>query len=201
MSNAPTPASRPAPRRVVTGHDSGGKAIFASDGAPPVTLTNPSQPGLAFYEIWNTSQSPAKIDIAGADPTIGRAIEVAPPRTGTIIRMVDFAPGDNRGKMSDEEAKKLFATMGLDQASSDHSHARHPLMHRTETIDYGIVLWGEIDLVLDDSEVHLKAGDVVVQRGTIHAWSNRGDTSCRMAFILVDGSYDEVLAGHFGKGH
>lgn len=164
-------------------------------------LTNPDQPGMAFYEIWNTSRSPATIDIAGADPTLGRAIGVAPPRMGTIIRMVDFAPGDNRGRMSDEDARKLFATMGLDQASSDHSRARHPLMHRTETIDYGIVLWGEIDLILDDAEVHLKAGDVVVQRGTIHAWSNRGDAPCRMAFILVDGSYDEALTGHFGHGH
>lgn len=189
------------PRRVVTGHDTGGKAIFASDGAPPVILTNPDQPGMAFYEIWNTAQSPARIDVAGVDPTVGRAIEVAPPRHGTIIRMVDFAPGDNRGKMSDEEARALFATMGLDQASSGHSKARHPLMHRTETIDYGIVLWGEIDLILDESEVHLKAGDVVVQRGTIHAWSNGGDKPCRMAFILVDGSYDAPLAEHFGGGH
>jgi quercetin dioxygenase-like cupin family protein len=63
----------------------------------------------------------------------------------------------------------------------------HPLMHRTDTVDYGIVLSGEIYLVLDKQETLLKAGDVVVQRGTNHAWSNRSDKPCRMAFILVDG--------------
>jgi naringenin degradation protein FdeH len=189
-----------APRRIVTGHDAGGKAIFASDGPPPVTLKDPARPGIAFYEIWNTAQSPARIDVDGKDPTVGRPIDVAPPKTGTIIRMVDFPPGDGRTKMSDAEAKQLFATMGLDQATSGHSSDRHPLMHRTETIDYGIVLWGEITLVLDEDEVHLKAGDVVVQRGTIHAWSNRGEQPCRMAFILIDGAYAEPLAGHFDGG-
>jgi uncharacterized cupin superfamily protein len=66
-------------------------------------------------------------------------------------------------------------------------------MHRTETIDYGIVLEGEIWLVLDDSEVLAKAGDVIVQRGTDHAWANRSDKVCRVAFILVDGKFTDEL--------
>jgi quercetin dioxygenase-like cupin family protein len=71
-------------------------------------------------------------------------------------------------------------------------HSASP-MHRTESIDYGIVLAGEVQLVLDDSEVHLKPGDVVVQRGTDHAWENRTDEVARMAFILVDGVFAPEL--------
>ena len=84
--------------------------------------------------------------------------------------------------------------MGLARNAEHHKAGRHPLMHRTESIDYGIVLSGEIVLLLDDSEVHLKQGDVVVQRGTIHAWTNRTDTICRMAFILTDGRFAPDLA-------
>jgi uncharacterized cupin superfamily protein len=68
-----------------------------------------------------------------------------------------------------------------------------PFMHRTETIDYGLVLEGEIFLLLDDSEAHLRAGDVVIQRGTLHAWENRSDRLARMAFVLVDGAFSEEV--------
>ena len=68
------------------------------------------------------------------------------------------------------------------------------MMHRTETIDYAIVLSGEIDMVLDETDVHLSEGDVVVQCGTNHAWVNRSSQPCRIAFILIDGKFDpEVL--------
>ena len=75
---------------------------------------------------------------------------------------------------------------------------RHPFMHRTESADYGIVLAGEVTLVLDEEEVQLRAGDIVVQRGTIHAWANRSGKPCRMAFVLVDGRYAEDLAAQLG---
>jgi hypothetical protein len=180
-------------RRVVTGHDGNGKAIVSSDSAPPVIVTNPLQAGLAFYEIWNTGQAPVVVD-SGDDPTIGRKIETDPPDGGTIIRIVDIPPeGANGPALDPTQAAKLFASVGLESAASAHSHKRHPLMHRTESVDYGIVLSGEIFLLLDDSEVHLKAGDVVVQRGTIHAWNNRSSEICRMAFVLVDGCYDPTL--------
>jgi mannose-6-phosphate isomerase-like protein (cupin superfamily) len=64
---------------------------------------------------------------------------------------------------------------------------RHPLMHRTRTLDYAIIMSGEIDMLVDEGEVHLKAGDVVVQQATNHAWVNRGTQPCRIAFILLDG--------------
>jgi quercetin dioxygenase-like cupin family protein len=97
--------------------------------------------------------------------------------------------GPNGPDVSPDQAKALLTGVGLHY----HGHPKHPFMHRTETIDYGIVLSGEIWLVLDDEEVHLRPGDIVVQRGTIHAWSNRGTEVCRMAFVLIDGKFsDEV---------
>jgi mannose-6-phosphate isomerase-like protein (cupin superfamily) len=63
---------------------------------------------------------------------------------------------------------------------------RHAMMHRTQSVDYAVVISGEIDMLLDDSEVHLKVGDVLVQRGTRHAWVNRGGENCRIAFVLID---------------
>ena len=85
------------------------------------------------------------------------------------------------------------------RVSTFDQNPRHPMMHRTETIDYAIVLEGEITMLLDDSEVVLKAGDVLVQRGTNHAWSNRGTIPAKIAFILIDGAYEEELQGL--RGH
>lgn len=96
--------------------------------------------------------------------------------------------------MSVEEARGAFAALGNEGASTFGRGGRHPLMHRTETIDYAIVLSGEITMLLDDDEVHLKAGDVLVQCGTNHAWSNRSNDMCEVAFILVDGKFDDDLA-------
>jgi hypothetical protein len=160
------------------------------DGAPPVVLRSPLQEGLAFTEVWNTSSTPARVDNA-PDPTVGRTPQTTPPAGGTIIRVVDIPPeGPGGPQVSAEQAAALLASVGLDHPEA-RGTTRHPFMHRTQTIDYGIVLSGEIYLVLDDEEVHLRAGDIVVQRGTIHAWSNRSDAVCRMAFVLVDGRYGD----------
>jgi len=95
--------------------------------------------------------------------------------------------------MDDEARKAHFASLGSPEASTGSGHSPHPLMHRTETIDYGVVLEGELTLILDDSEVDLKPGDIVVQRGTNHAWSNRSNKLCRILFVLLDGAYaDEI---------
>ena len=85
-------------------------------------------------------------------------------------------------------------------AASTHGRGgRHPLMHRTETLDYAVVLEGEITMLLDDSEVNLKAGDVVIQRGTNHAWANRSGKPCRMLFVLIDGAFDPNISQHFSR--
>jgi uncharacterized cupin superfamily protein len=89
---------------------------------------------------------------------------------------------------------KQFENIGGANAfTGGHGSDRHALMHRTSTIDYGIVLEGEITLILDDGETVAKAGDIVIQRGTNHAWANRGTTNCRVAFILIDGRFEDGL--------
>ena len=181
-------------RRVVTGHEPDGKAVVLSDGALPHVTRPPGQPGLAFHEIWNTGQMPMTLSFAEAEPT-DRHRDTAPPRGGTVIRIVDIPPEGQDGPGFDRDAAgDLFAAVGL-QGNEDHTiPGRHPLMHRTESVDYGVVLSGEIVLLLDEDEVPLGPGDVVIQRGTIHAWANRSDAICQMLFVLTDARFDPELA-------
>lgn len=181
-------------RRIVTGHAADGRAIIAQAGPLPHVIHPPGQPGLAFHEIWNTAQMPMPISFAEAEPT-DRHRDTAPPKGGTVIRIVDIPPEGARGPDLDAEAARaLFAAVGLAENAKHTTAGRHPLMHRTQSVDYGIVLAGQIVLLLDDSEITLGAGDVVVQRGTIHAWANRSDAPCRMLFVLTDGVFDADLA-------
>jgi mannose-6-phosphate isomerase-like protein (cupin superfamily) len=174
-------------RRVVTGHDATGKAVVALDGAAPAVFDDLGQPGLMFTEVWSTTGTPASVDSA-PDPTL-RPLQLAPPNQGSLIRVVDLPPeASGEAVPTPEMAHRIFDALGRAHATGEPG-ALHPMMHRTETIDYGIVLSGEVTLVLDDSEVVLKAGDVVVQRGTNHAWSNRSGKPCRMVFVLIDGAY------------
>jgi mannose-6-phosphate isomerase-like protein (cupin superfamily) len=163
------------PRRVVTGHTPDGVSVIVSDGPVPVSKEIP-QDGVAFHEIWNTDGAPARIVAVEADEPTERTLAVPPPPHGTKIRINEFQPGhlDERGLQSP--------------------------MHRTASVDYGIVLDGEITLILDDSEVTLHAGDVVIQRGTDHAWANRGATVARVVFVLIDGDFDEKLAATLPGG-
>ncbi|HEX6957781.1 MAG TPA: cupin domain-containing protein [Ferrovibrio sp.] len=179
-----------APRRIVTGHDGTGKSVVAIDTTMTPKVSNQER-GVDFYEIWNTTGSPVPVD-NGPDPT-DRPLTIPPPKLGSIIRYVDFEPeSEKTARMDAAAAKAAFAAVGTAQASTWRP-GKHPMMHRTETVDYGIVLEGEIVLILDDAEVPLKAGDVVVQRGTDHAWANRSDQPARMAFILLDGAFSPEL--------
>lgn len=187
-------------RRVVTGHDATGKAIVLSDGALPHVTRPPMQPGLAFHEIWNTAAMPAGIGFAEPEPT-DRHRDTAPPANGTVIRIVDIPPEGADGPGFDrDQAAEVFGAVGLGDNAKHTIPGRHPLMHRTESIDYGVVLEGQITLLLDDEAVPLGPGDVVIQRGTIHAWANRSGAICRMLFVLTDGTFDPKLdqaqAGH-----
>jgi mannose-6-phosphate isomerase-like protein (cupin superfamily) len=190
--------SFPSIHRVVTGHDAEGKAIVASDGPLPTVAEIRAIPGTVFHEVWSTAGTPAPVD-NGADPTLG-PLMLPPPKQGTRIRFVDVPP-DSAEFLAHGAArmKDAFAQVGDVQASTVKAHSPHPLMHRTESVDYGIVIEGELTLVLDDSEVLLKAGSVVVQRGTNHAWANRSDKACRMLFVLVDGRYEPDIAAALAR--
>lgn len=183
--------SLPPVRRVVTGHNAEGRAIVALDGAPPTVFDLKAVPGTVFHEIWNTDASPAVIDNR-ADPTL-KPLQLQPTAQASIIRLVDIPPDTVQNRISPEDAAAAFAAIGAPHAIAGPSDAKHRLMHRTETIDYGIVLEGEIWLVLDEGEVKLGRGDIVIQRGTNHAWSNRTEEMVRMAFILLDGKFAQTL--------
>lgn len=173
-------------KRVVTGHDSQGRTVVAMQGAPRAVALE-AVPGTVFHEVWNTTCSPAAID-DGPDPT-GGPLVLAPPPRGSRVRVVDIPPDSVQNAVSAEDAAAAFEEIGAGHAGTGASDSPHRLMHRTETIDYGIVLAGKVWLVLDDAEVELQPGDIVVQRGTNHAWSNRTEETARMVFVLLDGRY------------
>ncbi|MGH7033468.1 MAG: cupin domain-containing protein [Stellaceae bacterium] len=138
------------PRRVVTGHDTNGKAAVLIDETAKNVVSG--RPGALSANIWTSAGFPVSNDGSSDESArkVGTALE-----NGTVFRVVEFGPGVQRR------------------------------MHRTDSIDYAVVMAGEIDMELDDSTVHLKAGDVLVQRGTIHNWVNRGTQPCTIAFILI----------------
>jgi mannose-6-phosphate isomerase-like protein (cupin superfamily) len=160
-------------RRVVTGHR-GGRGIVLFDGPAPNRKLRQAS-GVVSTLLWVTDESPA--DISGSADRAEREIGVPPPPRGSLFRMVEFPPG---GKAMSREA--VLKEMGL----AGQSASAHPGMHKTRSVDYAVVIEGEIDMVLDEGEVHLAAGDVLVQQGTNHAWVNRGERPCRIAFVLLD---------------
>ena len=167
-------------RRVLTGHDSEGKSTFIADGLAPNMKEVGTGSGLAITELWETSAAPASNE--GHGDAGNRAVRLEPPKNGTVFRVVDFAPAAAHAAPVDHV--EIQRAMGIDPATQ--GYARHANTHRTRTIDYAIVLDGEIDMLLDDSEIHVKAGDVLVQQATNHAWVNNGTKPCRIGFILID---------------
>lgn len=153
-------------RRIVTGHLADGRSVVLSDGQVSHTR---SLPGARFDEVWSVESAPAVLGPAPtAEPTSASPRIALGSGEGHLIRVIEFAPANAGG-------------------------VRSP-MHRTRTIDYGIVLEGEVVLILSDSEVVLRAGDVVIQRGTDHAWENRSDNTAKMVFVLVDAEFDADLS-------
>jgi quercetin dioxygenase-like cupin family protein len=152
-------------RRIVTGHDAGGKAVVETDeiltGTP-----RPNRPHISGVEIWSTDRMPVdNSEAAAAAQRAGfvRRYNFVGSGQGSVIRVTEFAPAGPK------------------------------FMHRTETADYAILLSGECDLELDSGEVvHMRPGDIVVQRGTMHAWVNNGPAPAVFAFILLDAAAAEA---------
>jgi mannose-6-phosphate isomerase-like protein (cupin superfamily) len=155
------------PRRVVTGHDKNGKSVIVSDAAPPQHHEmHGSAIGADFFEVWNTTQTVPQLTSLEVREPNEREFTIMPV-SGHLLRIIEIYPPQEGGK-------------------------RTP-MHRTTTLDYVVVIEGEIVLLLDDSEVTLKKGEVVVQRGTNHAWENRSHRVARMAFFHIDARFSEEL--------
>ena len=155
------------PRRVVTGHDRSGKSIVVSDGTPPQNHAWKGRGvGADFFEIWNESEPvPELTSVPAREPT-EREFTIM-PTAGHLLRIIDVYPLSDGGSRT--------------------------VMHRTKTLDYAVVIEGEVVLILEDSEVVLKKSDVVVQRGTNHAWENRSNRLARMAFFLIDAEFSDEL--------
>lgn len=166
-------------RRVVTGHDENGRSTVIFDDKNGQVKEMDSMPGLVLTDLWETVSSPA--DNSGTDDAVNRPVRLEPMTGGSIFRIVEFPPdGDWLDKVDVSTAFDSVAAGGAhDDGSSD------PLRHKTDTIDYIVILEGEIDAVLDTETIRLRRGDALVQRGTVHSWSVKGDKPCVLAVTLV----------------
>jgi mannose-6-phosphate isomerase-like protein (cupin superfamily) len=166
-------------RRVVTALDASDKAIALFDSR--LTL-DPGSTGTPSTILWTSDSAPAGLSFK--DDSAAKSLPALPPDAGTALLVVEFPPLDPsaEAKMDPNFMMKVIG----DRAPARGLPVKHPLMHRTRTVDYAVILAGEIDMMLDDSVTHLKSGDVVVQQATNHAWINRGTEPCRILFVLMD---------------
>jgi mannose-6-phosphate isomerase-like protein (cupin superfamily) len=205
MSQVPPPIPPDHPghvRRIVTGHDAQGRSIVTEDQAAPSVHTNPKRVGYCLTQLWMTDQTPAFVGNE-PDPTT-RPLKLEPPKNGSVVRIITFGPEGDWIRQIDAEATKLaWGAIGTSTASTNTTgQAKHPFMHRTRSVDYALVLEGEIHLVLDQEEVLMRTGDFLVERGTNHAWANRSGKPCKILFVLIDGAFDPEIAQHFdAAGH
>lgn len=172
----------PPVRRIVTAVDADGKSYIAQDGESPATLTVEARPGYRNANLWRTTGSRPMVD-AKDDITAHQG--VCPPQGGTVLRVIDIPPQAADPEERRRQAAATFAAMFPD--ARHLGQGNQPAgMHLTPTIDYAIVLQGELVAIMDKGETVMHAGDVLVQRGTNHAWANRSGKMARVAFILVD---------------
>ena len=169
----------PQVRRVVTKLDESGKAVVMLDERLPMSDVRPPN---YVANIWVTEKSLP--DFSSTADRGKTRTGLTPPKGGTVFRIVEFMPEpENIARL---DLNTMQRVVGAADTPKKGLPPRHPMMHRTRTLDYAIVLAGEIDMLMDEGEVHLKAGDVLVQQATNHAWVNRGREPCRIAFILMD---------------
>jgi hypothetical protein len=172
----------PPVRRIVTANDRAGRSYIAEDGPAPAVQTMAGRDGYRNSNLWRTVTSPAQAD--AADSTLEHQ-GVLPPPNGTVLRVIDIPPESKDPEERRRQTEAVFAAMFAD-ARHNAADVRHPGMHVTATVDYAIVLQGELVAIMDEGETLMRAGDVLIQRGTNHAWANRSDAIARIAFILID---------------
>ncbi|HLJ00201.1 MAG TPA: cupin domain-containing protein [Bradyrhizobium sp.] len=166
-------------RRVVTGLDADNKSVVMFDGKLPL---QGGPYGLQATNLWVTNSYP--LGFSFHDDTAAIPVGVSPLDNGTKFRVVEFPPLNPTDEAKMEPGFLMKAVGPV--APARGRPVTHPLMHRTRSVDYAVVLSGEIDMMLDDTAVHLKPGDTIVQQATNHAWVNRGTETCRILFVLMD---------------
>ncbi|UPJ54475.1 cupin domain-containing protein [Bradyrhizobium sp. 200] len=169
---------RPA-RRIVTGEDEQGRSIISSDGPAPNVVFSPFSPGTGQV-LWATGSGVA----TGDDPAPAGHRFGFHSEGGSLLRIADFAPDE------EIDSQKLSKFLTENQVLGERP-GRHFWFHKTHSLDYAIVLEGEIYAMLDVGETLMRAGDVLIQRATSHSWSNRSGKWCRMAFVLLALPEDE----------
>ena len=168
-------------RRVVTGHNEEGKSIVTIDGPPSCSI---GEDVGGLFELWNTDGS--IINTKDTSDKADTKIVLSPPKNGTKFRYFQINPTP---KEVPEEVLQNIAAEAFDKIGAAHHRvdtSKHPAMHKTDTIDYIILLKGDVTLILDEEEVDIKPHDVVVQRGTNHAWVNNGSEPALLIAVLVD---------------
>jgi hypothetical protein len=178
-----TAATLPPVRRIVTGINAAGRSSITEDGVSPAMLLMSARQGYRNNNIWRTTQSPAPVD--AADSVLEHR-GVLPPPHGSVLRVIDIPPEHPDPAEARRQTDAVFAAMFPD-ARHDADDARHPGMHTTDTIDYAILLQGELVAILEEGETVMRAGDILIQRGTHHAWANRSHAIARIVFVLIDG--------------
>jgi hypothetical protein len=166
-------------RRVITGLNAQGQSTVLFDDQNGQVKEMESMAGVVLTDVWETTSSPA--DNSGAKDAIRRPVRLEPLAGGSILRVVEFPP--DTAWLGKVDAAAAFASIGA--GSARDSHSSDPMRHKTATIDYIVVLKGEIHAVLDTGSVLLKQGDLFVQRGTVHSWSVKGTEPCLIAAILI----------------
>lgn len=182
MTSSSDTSVRRGVRRIVTGHDDNGRSRVLSDGAAPNVTVREATGGIVSTLVWVTDETPALL--AGTHDQAARQMGVPPPDRGTAFRIVEFPPFKPELLATSPEVARQ--DWGMQGHALPGAEPRHPFIHRTRTVDYIVVLDGEIHMLLDDGEVHLRAGDTLIQRGTNHAWVNRSVAPCRVAIIFID---------------
>ena len=174
---------KPIRRIVVRDNAEGTKSGASCDGPSSDVHTDPARPGFAATRLWVTSATPARIE----NETLNKPHTIEPPKTGSLCRYLQIPPDATwKGKVGSKEVATYFAGMGSPGASTYSSNALHPYMQKTRTLDFALIIEGEVTLMLDLEEVNLSAGDTVVLRGSNHAWSNRTDKPCLIAISMHD---------------
>lgn len=168
-------------RRVVTGHDAQGKSIVVIDG-PPGSFVGGGAAGLG--QIWVTEGSPA--DNSTKRDFAERQMKLEPPANGSSVLFFMLAPEDKNVSRKELEEQQAATFKALDAEQCRPDTSKHPGMHKTRTVDYVILLEGDVTLILEKQEVRLKPFDVVVQRGTNHAWHNNGSKPALLMGVLID---------------
>lgn len=167
-------------RRIVTGHNEQAQSMIILDDHAQNVTHIPSWEGLYVTELWVTSEMP--IDNFGDGDRSLRPLKHDPDPSGTIFRLVEIPPESK----TSFNAAGIFQELGSTNKPSESDSSRHPTMHKTNSIDYLVVISGEMIMEMEEGSTLLQQGDCIVQRGTNHAWVNKSDKSCLIAAILID---------------